>query len=455
MILLYACKLFAYIVLMVVIILATSLQVHTTGNIYYVATTGSDNANGSLSTPWATIKHAAQAVVAGDTVYIKAGTYNEVQITVMNSGTSGNYITFQNYGTDIVNINTPTTEFTSIWTHSKSYLQFIGLRFIGTPTIGLDIDGGSYITAKNCYFTNSKSSGIGGSSADHVTIDGCELSGTNTGALDECISLYALTNFEIKNCKVHDPVAADRIGIDAKNGCSNGSIHHNEVYNCGAVGIYIDGYGVTQSNISVYSNKVHNNASAGISVNSESSPANQTNINFYNNLIYNNYLGFTAWATPSFTKTFSLINNTFYHNGIAEIAIYDTHDYNLNCIVRNNIIVGTNASTRLIYYPDYAQGGVTIDHNLFYDAAGYYPDGVNGITYGTNYMLANPLLVDTGDLGIVAGSPAIDIGSPIFAPDYDLIGTSRPQGSGYDIGAYEYVTTSTTPSVTTNADSNK
>src|SRR5689334_9873609 len=45
---------------------------------YYVSTTGSDNNNGtSLSTPWRTINKAAQTMVAGDTVYIRGGTYRE------------------------------------------------------------------------------------------------------------------------------------------------------------------------------------------------------------------------------------------------------------------------------------------------------------------------------------------------------------------------------------------
>jgi len=35
-------------------------------------------------------------------------------------------------------------------------------------------------------------------------------------------------------------------------------------------------------------------------------------------------------------------------------------------------------------------------------------------------------------------SPAIDGGSPTGAPNIDIEGTSRPQGAGYDIGAYEY-----------------
>ena len=42
----------------------------------------------------------------------------------------------------------------------------------------------------------------------------------------------------------------------------------------------------------------------------------------------------------------------------------------------------------------------------------------------------------------MAGSPAIDNGSSIGAPTVDFDGHSRPQGAGYDIGAFVYISQS-------------
>ena len=44
-----------------------------------------------------------------------------------------------------------------------------------------------------------------------------------------------------------------------------------------------------------------------------------------------------------------------------------------------------------------------------------------------------------GDFHLKAASPCIDSGTSSGAPSIDIEGTSRPQGAGYDMGAYEYI----------------
>ncbi len=51
-------------------------------------------------------------------------------------------------------------------------------------------------------------------------------------------------------------------------------------------------------------------------------------------------------------------------------------------------------------------------------------------------MFANP---SKADFHLREGSPVIDNGSAVDAPTDDFDGNPRPQGAGYDIGAFEFM----------------
>src|SRR5207249_7225642 len=72
---------------------AYSQSAYTSGTNYYVSPTGNDSNNGSASSPWKTIQHAASVVTAGYTVHVAPGTYTE-QVTISNSGTALSRIRF-------------------------------------------------------------------------------------------------------------------------------------------------------------------------------------------------------------------------------------------------------------------------------------------------------------------------------------------------------------------------
>ncbi len=65
--------------------LLASLPVHAAT--YYVATSGSDSNPGTSSQPWKTVAYAVDKMVAGDTTYVKSGTYYG-HVRFKRSGTS-------------------------------------------------------------------------------------------------------------------------------------------------------------------------------------------------------------------------------------------------------------------------------------------------------------------------------------------------------------------------------
>ncbi len=63
----------------------------------YVSPAGSNSNNGSLNSPWASLKYAFSQLNAGDTLYLRGGIYWESSLTINTSGTSTNPVVITNY----------------------------------------------------------------------------------------------------------------------------------------------------------------------------------------------------------------------------------------------------------------------------------------------------------------------------------------------------------------------
>lgn len=117
--------------------------------VYYVATDGSDTNNGKIGSPFATIKKSQTVVTAGDTVFVRGGTYlmNESQIAKYNSiwayvtyldksGLPGKRINYWAYPGetpvfDLKNVK-PANYRVTVFQVNGSYIHIKGLEVIGT-----------------------------------------------------------------------------------------------------------------------------------------------------------------------------------------------------------------------------------------------------------------------------------------------------------------------------------
>ncbi|MEO7308937.1 MAG: T9SS type A sorting domain-containing protein [Chitinophagaceae bacterium] len=79
---------------LLITLIGLSLPVFST--IYYVAPGGNDANNGSLASPFLSIKQAQTAVVAGDTVYIRGGTYTMAESQIASYSSIWAYVTLLN-----------------------------------------------------------------------------------------------------------------------------------------------------------------------------------------------------------------------------------------------------------------------------------------------------------------------------------------------------------------------
>ena len=405
---------------------------------YYVAPDGDNSYHGNETHPWRTIQKAADTLIVGDTVYIKEGTYNE-QVIPQNSGSPGNYITYTAYPGHTVTIDGDGISFSN-WrglfeTNDKSYIKISGLRIINSEYFGISVrDWGVNIAhnfiIENNYIHNCQASGIHiygeKSTVTNVIIDNNEVSEICMNMDQEGITLSSVDTFEVKNNHVHHSY---KEGIDAKVGCSNGKIYKNHVHDLIRLGIYVDASDQDAHNIDIYQNVVHD-SSEGIGLATEAGGSLE-NIRIYNNIVYNNGNGFSihgyAVAGSHLKKNIKVISNTFYNNLLA-VQITDACENFENFVIKNNIFSGEDWG--MINFLYFLETDVTIEHNLF--------DAASGI-YGSDFVIGDPKSVNPteADFHLQEDSPAIDCGSFIDAPSDDYDGNPRPQGAGYDIGAYE------------------
>ncbi|HXY11335.1 MAG TPA: Ig-like domain-containing protein, partial [Terriglobales bacterium] len=212
-----------------------------TGNAFYVSTTGSDSNPGTQSSPWKTIQHAANTVQAGDTVYVRAGVYNEsVNIAVSGSATAGP-VTFASYpGETAVVDGTGLAVSSSAGTQglfnlvNQSYVTIQGFEIRNYTTSNANVTpAGIWVTGAGSNVqllnnlvhnitttseTNGNAFGIavygssGSASIDSITINGNQVYDNKTGNSETVNVDGNVTNFKISNNLVHDN---DNIGIDA------------------------------------------------------------------------------------------------------------------------------------------------------------------------------------------------------------------------------------------------
>lgn len=423
------------------------------GQSYYVAPNGDDGDPGTETRPWRSIQKAADTLVAGDTVYIKAGTYREA-VVPRNSGSAGQYITYAAYPGDTVILDGSgivLDEWAGLITlFDKAYIRITGLTIQNAGpsrnNAGILLDGSRHILIERNRTYNTASSGIGVWNGEDILIDGNEVELACNDGEQECITVAGTRGFEVRNNHVHHGGSSTRggEGIDLKDGSSEGLVYGNHVHDMQRVGIYVDAWDKYTHHIAVYNNIVHDVAASGMQLASEMG-GRLENIQIYNNVAYHNkWVGIAvsaccpeAEAHPM--KEIAIINNTLYNNGWESwgggIGVEENADIQA-LTIRNNIC-SRNLYFQIAVDPAVPSEQVTVDHNLI---DGYR--GTEGEIYGADHVEGDPAFVNptAADFHLRAGSPAIDKGSALKAPADDYDGDVRPQGGGHDIGADEYTT---------------
>ncbi len=390
-----------------------------TGLAFYVSTTGNDANSGSFTAPWRTIQHAANTAIAGDTVYVLSGVYNEV-VTLAHSGSAAaGYITFESYPgqtaiVDGTGLSVPGGQFGLFTIQNQSYLAISGfeIRNYSTNTtasvpIGIYITGaGSNIqilgnrihdistTAKSCN-ANALGMAVYGNSApasiNNLTISGNEIYQLTTGC-SETMSLNGnVENWIVSGNLIHDNnnIGIDAIGFEgvshvpAYDQARNGVISGNIVYNItsydnpaygrqySANGIYVDG----GTQITIERNLVRN-VDIGIEMASEHANHYTSYVTARSNLVFHaNSVGITIGgyaASVGGTQNCNIVNNTMFDNdtqntGSGEFQIQFHASSN---IFDNNILSATSQGLFVNNYTNSSPTPASLDYNLYFSSTG-------------------------------------------------------------------------------------
>jgi parallel beta-helix repeat protein len=361
---------------------------------HHVATTGSDWGTGSEAAPFRTIRTGLDVAGPGDTLYLHAGTYAESVSTYdgpINGGESwADALTIAAFPGDTVVLEPPSRSH-RVFTLAAASASYIVIR-------GLVMD------ARNVRYEGVKITWSGrfpANSSHHIRIEDSEVVNSPGQGL-----LIAGHHNEFLRLRVHANGVSDfdhGMYITSPDNLVDGC----EIYqNAGwGVSVYNGEANDADRNV-VRNNRVYHNARVGrrgagiLLSNGEGNVA-------FNNVVFGNKVGIQV------------------SNGALRSRVY------------NNTIFA-QADDGIQVYP--GATGTEIRNNLLFDnGSGITNAGIGTIT-GTNLLNTDPGVIDAArfDVHLRASSAAIDAGEALEAVPFDHDRVPRPEGSGYDLGAYEH-----------------
>lgn len=376
------------IVMALILLLLPTLAQSAT---YYVSTTGSDAAIGSEAAPWLTVKKAVDTMVAGDTTYIRAGTYIETaEVRFTRTGTSTAPITLSAYPGEA-----PVISFAD--------------RTLGTSRISIWNSGGYNVET------------------GWIIIEGLTLTNMGVG-----IRMYSAHDITIRNNKIYDNHYHGILGAGLRVLIEKNLIYHNgEFADCAAGivtcnkdhGIYLSG-----NNNTVINNVIYDNLSYGIQLNANATfTASQHASTDYSNasgwriadntLAYNKYRsGIVIWGSKATNARIE--NNIFYENS-ASSSSPNGVDFSSCCStgvqIKNNHFYATSPGGT-------AKLGTTVPGDL--------------VDSGNITNVSAPSFV-TGGSGTLPGSP--DFRLTASAPVNICLSNEFPNNSTCVVGAFKTI----------------
>jgi parallel beta-helix repeat protein len=343
---------------------------------FFVDPMGSDNDSGTIDHPWATINHAADVAVAGDTIFVRGGRYIlAAQVRPHSSGRSDAWISLVGYPGEEAVLDAgeiPTTKPVkgtlnngAFQIEGVSHIRVVNLTVINSHDAGITVRDSSDIELINNTVKGTYSSGIAvwdtihdDKGTERIRVIGNTVQRATTWDLappdmprrgeppHEALSIGGAVDFEVAYNHVFD---SDKEGIVIKETSKRGKVHHNLVEKLARQGIYVGSFFGAVTDIEVFSNVVRDCHGAGFVLSVEHGQPTER-INFHHNLVFNNDgsgVYFSRWGVENLRKNITISNNIFYHNGYGRPAVGQTYYWHTGGIYLyssniRNVFIGHN-----------------------------------------------------------------------------------------------------------------
>lgn len=427
------------------------------GNIYFVTSSGSDSGDGSFAAPWKTIPKAKNTIAAGDIAYLGNSAGDTLTQTVEDPtaayrcalGMSANGAS-----------NSGTESAPKALVAYPGALVTIGVtsgleRGILVPAIGAALD----------YWVISQLSLRGETEAldFEAPVTGWRVIGNDiscpngtgkSGCVNGSVSGDGTPNLKILGNVVHDAAANVSTITKYYHAIYLDSDHVELGWNtvrdnksCRAIQFH-DSSGPNNFDLNVHDNLIHGAVCDGI--NFATVDPSQGAVLAYNNVIYDvgqgpdpadgssNYAciyvaNITNQGSPG-SGNVQLYNNTMYDcgsRGTSSGGAVALATGPVGVQMDDNLIAATSNAESYISGDSGSAPEIVGSNNLFF-GAGPAP------SYLTGNVLGDPMFVNATahDLHLAPGSAAVDKGKSTAATT-DTDGNPRPQGTAFDIGAYE------------------